>query len=65
MEHLNFGGMFFCATLQAMLVGCPDECLEQRMRLKWLRLELGMELASDEIRMLGNFDHFDVSAIWG
>ena len=46
-----------------MFVGRAHERLEQRMRLERLRLELGMELASDEVRMIGNFDHLDVSSV--
>src|SRR3954465_6743843 len=33
------------------------------MRLKRLRLELGMELATDEVRMIRQFHHFHVSSV--
>src|SRR5271155_6070330 len=33
------------------------------MRLQRLRFELGMELATDEMRMVWQFDHLDVSTV--
>src|SRR5579859_3021570 len=36
-----------------------DESREQRMRTHRPRLELGMELAADEPRMIGQLDDFD------
>src|SRR6266516_5628224 len=36
-----------------------DEAREQRMRTHGTRFELGMELASDEPRMIGELDHLD------
>src|SRR5215470_3707835 len=33
------------------------------MRLKWLRLEFGMELAPDKMRMVRQFDHLHVSPV--
>src|SRR5277367_2677361 len=35
------------------------------MRLQRLRLEFRMELTADEMRMIGEFDHFDVSSVRG
>src|SRR5215469_10657038 len=47
----------------AMLVRRLDERREQRMGLERLRLELGMELAPEEERMLGNLDNLNVGSI--
>src|SRR6516162_5973176 len=47
----------------AMLVRRLDERREQWMGLQSLRLELGMELASEKERMLGNLDNFNVGSI--
>src|SRR5215475_9498567 len=33
------------------------------MRLEWLRLKFRMELAANEMRMISQFYHFDISAI--
>src|SRR6266540_6094889 len=40
-----------------------DEAREQRMRTHGTRFELGMELASDEPRMIGELDRLDERAI--
>ena len=40
-----------------------DEALEQRMRLMRLAQEFWMELAGEEERMPGQFDHFDEFAV--
>ena len=63
MEHLDLRGGFVRAPLQAIFVRRADERLEQRMRLERLRLEFRMELAADEIRMVGDLHHLDVGAI--
>src|ERR1700691_2446294 len=46
-----------------MLIRRGDKRAEQRMRLQRLRLELGMELASDEMRMIRQFHHLNVCAV--
>jgi hypothetical protein len=38
---------------------------KQRMRLERLRLELGMELAAEEERMILDLYDLDVGSIWG
>src|ERR1700693_3702371 len=40
-----------------------DERAEQRMRLQRLRLELGMKLASDEMRMIRQSHNLNVSSV--
>ncbi len=62
-KHFNGGGLFVCKSLLPMLVRCADERSEERMRLERFRFEFGMELASDEVRMVRQFDHLDVSSI--
>src|SRR5258708_35069994 len=49
--------------LRTMLVRCRNERTEQRMRLQRLRLELGMELAADEMRMIRQSHHLYVSTV--
>src|ERR1700690_733103 len=63
MEHFYFRGVFLRPPLQAMLIGRAHEGLEQRMRLQRLRLELGMELAADEVRVIRQFHHLHVSSV--
>src|SRR5258706_2616397 len=63
MEHFYRRSFLFGTSLRAMLIRRRDECAEQRMRLQRLRLELGMELAADEMRMVRQFYHFDVSPV--
>src|SRR3984885_6811947 len=59
-EHLDSRRFFLCAPLHSILIRCANECAEQRMWLEWLRLELRMELAADEMRMVRQFDHLHV-----
>lgn len=63
MEHLQLSGFFLHAPLVSVVVGCADKASKQRMRLEWLRLELWVELASDEVGMVRKFDHLDVSTV--
>src|SRR5579872_3281943 len=63
MKHLDLGDLFLRVPLLAVFVRGSDKGLEQRMRLERLRLELRMELASDEVLMIGQFHHFYVSPI--
>src|SRR5438067_4999647 len=62
-EHLYFRSLFIRAAFHAVLVRSPDKRLEQRMRLKWLRFELGVELAANEVGVIGNFDHLHVGSV--
>src|SRR5208337_697829 len=62
-EHLHFGRVFLLFLFLPVFVRSAHERLKQRMRLQRLRFEFGMKLASDEERMTGNFDHFNVSAV--
>src|SRR5580693_3521854 len=63
MKHLHRRSFLFGPPLRAMLISRRDKRTEQRMRLQGLRLELRMKLASDEMRMVRQFHHLDVSAI--
>src|SRR5579872_521308 len=63
MEHLDLGNFFLRAPLLTVLVRSSDKRLEQWMRFKWLRFELRMELAADEMRMIRQFDHLHISPI--
>src|SRR5579871_873842 len=64
MKHLDFGGFLQNSPLRSIFVCCTYESTEQRMRLERLRLELWMELAPDEVGMIGQFHHLHVSAVW-
>src|SRR5271157_438696 len=46
-----------------VLIGGPNERLEQGMRLHGLGLELGMELAAEIPRMIGDLADFDVGLV--
>src|SRR5581483_5926780 len=65
MEHFYLGCRFFRAALQSMLVRCAYERREHRLRLERLRFEFWMELAANEVRMIRQFHHLDVSAVGG
>ena len=62
-EHFHFRGCFFRAPLEARFVSCTHKGSKQRMRLERLRFEFRVELAADEVRMIGKFDHLNVSSI--
>src|SRR5258707_14210565 len=62
-KHLHIFRALGIAPLLAVLVARFDERAEQRMRLQRLGLELGMELAAQEIRMVGNLYDLHVSPI--
>jgi hypothetical protein len=64
MEHFDFRRELIRSPLQPVFVGCADKRFEQGMRLQRLRLKLGVELASDEMGMIWQFDHFHICAIW-
>src|SRR5215472_8789462 len=63
MEHLHLDGFPLRLSLLPMLVGRPDKRPEQRMRFERLRLEFGMELAPDKVRMIGQLHHLDISPV--
>ncbi len=53
----------FGILLQAVGVAGGDEAAEERMRLKRLGLELGVELAAEEEGVIGQLDDFDVGGV--
>src|SRR5271157_5515357 len=61
----HFHRYFFplVAASKTVLVRRLDERRKQRMRLQRLRLELGMELAAQEVGVVGNLDDLDVGAV--
>src|SRR5437773_10320639 len=63
MEHLQLSGFFLRTPLAPVVICRTYECPTQRMGLEWLRFELRMKLAADEMGMVGQFDHFDVRAV--
>ena len=63
MKHFNRRNFFFRAPLPAMLVSGSNKPAEQWMRLQRLRLELWMKLAADEMRMIRQFPHLDISTV--
>src|SRR5580704_11536760 len=63
MEHLDLGCRLVSPALQAMLVSGSYKNLEQRMWLQRFRLELGMKLASDKMRMVRKLDDLHISSI--
>src|ERR1700747_1434008 len=63
MEHFYCRDLFFSAPFQSIFVGGSNECAEQRMRLQWLRLELGMKLATNKVWMVREFHHFYISPV--
>src|SRR6202035_1851890 len=60
-KHFHCSSLFLCAPLRAVLIRSRNERAEQRMRLERLRLELRMELAADEVRMIRQFHHLYIS----
>ena len=50
-------------TFGAVLVAGVDEAEEERMRLQRLGLELGMELAAEEVGMIGEFNDLHVGSV--
>jgi hypothetical protein len=69
----NSGALFFgekgadfgAEAFLAMDVGCADEGLEEGVRLERLGLELGVELAAEEPRVVSEFADFDELAVVG
>src|SRR5246127_5311976 len=67
-RDLTVTGVQTCALpilLQAVGVAGGDEAAEERMWLKRLGLELGVELAAEKEGVIGQLDDFDVGGIWG
>src|SRR5215471_1828338 len=62
-EHLDLRRFFLRDPLQALLICRGDKRPEQRVRLQRLRLELRVKLAPDEVRMVRQFNHFDVGSV--
>src|ERR1019366_86950 len=62
-KHLH--GTFFARMLaaQTVLIGRFHKSSEQRMRFQRLGLELRMELAAEEKRMIGNFHDLDIGSV--
>ena len=46
-----------------VLVAGYYELAEEGMRLEWLRLELGVELAAEKVRVTGDLDDFYVRRV--
>src|SRR5271157_1600199 len=65
MEHFHLGRLFLRAPFQSVLIRCAHERAEQRVRLQRLRFEFRMKLARNEIRMVGQLDHFHIRSIRG
>src|SRR5690348_11760902 len=64
--RLRFARGEICGdTALAVLVRRADEGLEQGMRLHGLGLELGMELAAEKPRVIGDLADLDVGAVRG
>src|SRR5579859_6994707 len=63
MELLQFGREFLEAPFTAILIGGLNKRREQRMRLQRLRLEFRMKLASQEMRMAGDFYNLNIRPI--
>ena len=63
-KHFYLSRSFLRATFQSILVSRAHKGAKQGMRLERLRFELGMKLTSNEMRMIGQFNHFDVGSVW-
>src|ERR1700743_472353 len=61
--RLRYSRAYRAAFVGSVTVACLDERAEERMRLKRLGLELGMELADEEERMGGNLDDLHVGCV--
>src|SRR3984957_14268634 len=62
-EHFYCCRFLLGTPFQPMLIRGPHKPAEQRMRLQRLRLEFRMKLAADEVRMIGEFHHLNVSPV--
>ena len=62
-ELVGLGGVGRGEALGAVLVAGVDEAEEERMRLQGLGFELGMELAAEEVGVVGQLDDFDVGSV--
>src|SRR5271165_1200858 len=63
MEHLHRYFLTLVLSPKTVLVRRPDKRRKQRMRLQRFGLELGMELAAQEVGMVGDLHDFDVRAV--
>src|SRR5438067_1994241 len=62
-EHLHVFRALGVAALPAILIAGLHKAAEERMRLQRFGLELGMELAAQEIRMIGNLHDLHVCTV--
>src|ERR1700739_4612254 len=62
-EHFYLGRLSLRTPVQPVLISRAPKRAEQRMRLQRLRLELWMELAADEMRMVRQLHHLYVGSI--
>src|ERR1700716_3639242 len=62
-KHFDHRSIFLLFLFLPVLVRSADEFFKQRMRLQRLRLEFGMELASQGKRMARNFNHLYISTV--
>jgi hypothetical protein len=60
----NFFSRLRLPAPDAILIACRNKLPEQRVRLKWFRLELGMKLAAEEVGMAGNLDNLNIRGVW-
>src|SRR5437016_4853794 len=63
MKHFKFFMKAAFTARAAILIGCLYERTEERMRLQRFRFEFGMELATQEIRMIGKFHDLDIRSV--
>src|SRR5437764_13495006 len=62
-KHFQFIPHFAFAALQSILIRCFDERTEERMRLQGLGLEFRLELAAQEVGMIGTLHDLYVVAV--
>src|ERR1019366_1303476 len=65
MKHLHGNLFALMSAAQTVLIGRFHKGSEQGMRLQRLGLELRMELAAQEKRMIGNFNDLDIGPVGG
>ena len=64
MEHFHLDHLALRLPLLAMFIRRANKRPKQRMGLQWLGLELGMELAPDEMWMIRQLHHLHIGAVW-
>ena len=62
-ELLELRGLFLVFAPQPIFVTGADETGEERMWLQWFRLELRVELAAQEVRVIHYLDDLNVGAV--